>query len=175
MAPRINLAKSGKHIVHVCSGLVQLVKGMSKDVEPGCSRNLVSKIPFLDQYHTSFQDLQQFRIRVGVYVAASLAVQEADELRAVDKVSVDAHGETERGVHVERLGFGPVHSAGCVRNVNILESWAFDGDNKGHGRTYADEVPAVGYLRWAIPMKPGRSAVFRPSSNTLAAMPLPLH
>jgi hypothetical protein len=38
-------------------------------------------------------------------MTASFAIEEADKLVGVDEVSVDAHGQTERRVHVEGLSF----------------------------------------------------------------------
>ncbi len=49
------------------------------------------------------KDLQQLRIRLRIHVAASLEVQEAVQLRGVNEVPVNAHGESERRVDVEWL------------------------------------------------------------------------
>ena len=105
-------------------------------------------------------------------MAAGLTIQEAGEFFGVHEVSVDAHRQAERRVDVEGLGFlagGPAMSV--EGSYRLLWIWS----KSRLGDTYADDVPAVGYLRCAIPWKPGSDAILAPFSKTEAAIPLPLH
>lgn len=72
-------------------------------------------------------------------MTAGLKVEELDKIRGVDEVAVDAHGQAKGGVDEEGLGLGS-----GTRHV----SWRIESGRCG--RTYAEEVPAVGYRRWEI-------------------------
>lgn len=81
----------------------------------------------------SFDYAQELRVGIGVDVSVGFLVEELAEVFGVDEVTVDAHGDTERSVDVERLSFGAV--------VAFLVSGVRDCVPSN---TYAEAVPMVG-------------------------------
>ena len=101
--------------------------------------------------------LQEFGVGLGIHVASCLKVQKSEQLRAVYEISVHAHRQSIGRIDVKGLRFGSAAEA--------LLAGA-KGAGLSSGRAYADEVPAVGYLRWEILPKsasflqgPGREGV----------------
>jgi hypothetical protein len=80
-----------------------------------------------------FDYAQELRVGIGVDVSVSFLVEELAEVFGVDEVTVDAHGDTERGVDVEGLSFRAA--------VAFLVSGVRDCVPSN---TYAEAVPMVG-------------------------------
>jgi len=88
---------------------------------------------------------EELRVGIGVDVSVSFLVEELAEVFGVDEVTVDAHGDTERGVDVEGLSFrGRSSSHGRVTNMaqahvtgEMLKSSAIRKDLAGHPETLA--------------------------------------
>jgi hypothetical protein len=51
-------------------------------------------------------NLQQFGIRIGVYVSTGLCIEKLAKVVGVDKISIDRHGHAVGTVDEEGLGLG---------------------------------------------------------------------
>jgi hypothetical protein len=81
VASCIDLAQGNEDVTDVRTRLVKLVQCVSPHIE------------------------QKLRIRVSVDVAASVAIEEGDEVFRVHKVAIDTHRQAKWRVHVEGLRF----------------------------------------------------------------------
>ena len=102
-------------------------------------------------------------------MSVRLDVEKLAEFLDIDKVSIDAHADAKRCVHFEGQLNLPNGSMGLVRRCTV-KGLRLGSVMRGHsqrmrevlmvlsspGGTYAEEVPAVGYLRWPIPRFPGK-------------------
>lgn len=103
-------------------------------------------------------------------------VQEFSQFWGVDEVAIVSEADSVRAVDIKRLSLS---TRAYQKSVLVTQS-AFGSEDVFYSspRWYGGLnvlVPAVGYLRWPIPIKPGKSRMRSPFLKTWPAMPLPLH
>lgn len=97
-------------------------------------------------------------------MSVGLGVEELAELLNVDEVSIDAHAKAKWSVHFEgqlminrqRGSFVEYRKRAALRICDVGHGQQMRKNFEStQGVTYAEELPAVGYLRWPMPRFPG--------------------
>lgn len=101
--------------------------------------------------YTTSVDVQKLRVGVGVDVAAGLVVEEGDKVGGVDKVAVDAHGQTVGRVDEERLSLGTVAKKNVLvtsmdkrQNISGVDSCDIRRSGTGGGVTDMGDAHEAG-------------------------------